>query len=73
MGHQHQISGLKPLVMKGKVVDMIENSLSSNTVCVVIDVDIPTQRIHLFDACALHSLTSWLVKLHENPIVITVI
>ena len=29
MGHQHQVTGLEPVIVKGQVVDIVENGLNS--------------------------------------------
>ena len=50
MRHQHQISGLKPLVMNGMVVNVTEDGLSSQPVCRVVSVDVLAKLVHQLNA-----------------------
>ena len=40
MRHKHKISGFKPLVMNGMVVNVTEDSLGSKSVCGILRVNV---------------------------------
>ena len=63
MRHQHEVSSLKPLVVQSQVIYVIEYSLRSDTISVIVDVDITTQCVHLVYTSVLLSGVSSLVKL----------
>lgn len=50
MRHQHQIPGLKPLVMDGVVVDVAQDGLGSKPVRGVICVDELAHLVHQMNA-----------------------
>jgi len=61
--HEHEVSSLKPQVMESKMVDVQKDSLGSNAVSVVLDIDVSTQHIHLIYAGVLLPVIGCLVKL----------
>ena len=51
--------------MQGQVINVEEDSLSSDTISVIIDVDITTQVVHCINACILSSIVGSFVKLSK--------
>ena len=46
VGHEHQISGLKPAAVQGMVVDVTQDGARTDAVSVVLDIDVLAQTVH---------------------------
>jgi len=64
VGHQHKVSSFVPLVVEGKVIDVAEHGARLNALILVVNVNIPTQTIHDFQAFHLTDLQFRLVSFH---------
>lgn len=63
VGHEHEVTRFKPLVVERQVVYMEQYSLGADTVGFVIDVDVSAQAVHHINACIRGVLVRCFVKL----------
>merc|ERR1719348_2240280 len=46
MTHQHQVTCLEPFIMKGQMIDVVKNGLSTNTTSFIIGVNVLAISFH---------------------------